>query len=1024
MNKAISLAMVMSLCAVTLFAQAPERRVALVVGNGAYAANPLKNPPNDATDVAAALKDAGFEVTLLRDADLTGFEMAVSAFAASLKGADTGLFYYAGHGVAVDGMNYLIPVSPKIDDASSVKAKAVAVDSVVGKMEGSGVRTVLLFLDSCRDNPFSGASRSGTRGLAVVAAPTSVNSLIAYATSPGDVAQDGTGRNGVFSGAFLSQLNKPGQELGALMRNVKADVDKVTGGKQQPRVDDGMKEAFYFVSPEMLAVRSKLLAERSAAELVLLDKEIFERASAIAASQDESQKKVLEMEQQRQRALQMAKRLEAENLLKAANQKEMEALLAREQAAQLAKNKVENFKRQAELQDMANSRRAELEKLATAAMSNNPDLLINSIEKLTRSINEVVGEYVIVWQNTEANIKKSYNSSFDALNKAKPEAWESDAAFSTRIAQDRKNLESELKNTLILEKSTMDQVLASQTEAMKKQLSQSVQTLDTSVWTYQGKQLELKVEGFDRNRQLLKMVIGSTLPEFPLAGMLIEINYEGMVSEEIKALDEAVKTQSFTAIAQTRIARQSSGIYITYLESLKVVDLLRNQAVYQAKISAPIPLAEFTPGNRNRPKSLLALVKIDGSQALAFRVNGVEIPSGLGFVPSGILAIDVLGPDGYWYPADQRVSAGRSYELLLPPARDQRFDVYFPLHPIQFAAKTNNEDKQSSSYEFVGLGVGMGVASSLKTLYLFETMPLDIMMGLSVHAFMGFNSDDSIGRAIQGRFSLMGAVLEPLNEKHNWLWNALDLSIFGGPAYEFSNKGFTLDFGLKGSLQFYSIELFLSYKPETNQFYPGVTVGLSPVSYKHTFGTKGRVEPRPKPSDPGYSVSNLLDYKSKTDYKIGDRGPASGLVFYDKGYVSDGWRYLEAAPSDQSAEVQWNNGKNIDIKSGTAIGTGRANTDSIIAAQGTGSYAAAICDSLVIGSYDDWFLPSSDELNLMYTNLKKAGLGNFKDEDYWSSSQYPDRYIYDFVWTQYFKTGHRDADEKEYNNAIRAIRAF
>jgi len=339
-----------------------------------------------------------------------------------------------------------------------------------------------------------------------------------------------------------------------------------------------------------------------------------------------------------------------------------------------------------------------------------------------------------------------------------------------------------------------------------------------------------------------------------------------MVSEEIKALDEAVKTQSFTAIAQTRIARQSSGIYITYLESLKVVDLLRNQAVYQAKISAPIPLAEFTPGNRNRPKSLLALVKIDGSQALAFRVNGVEIPSGLGFVPSGILAIDVLGPDGYWYPADQRVSAGRSYELLLPPARDKRFDIYFPLYLLQLTGKSNNYAYlQSGMYEFSGSGVGMGVASSLQTLYLFKTMPLDIMMGLSVHAFMGFNSDDSSGRAIQGRFSLMGAVLEPLNKKHNWLWNARELSIFGGPAYEFSNKAFTLDFGLKGSAEFFSIELFWSYMPENNQFFPGVTVGLTPVSYKHTFGTKGRVEPRPKPSDPGYSVSNLFDYKSKTD---------------------------------------------------------------------------------------------------------------------------------------------------------------
>jgi len=158
MKKTIICSLFIALVSVTsIYAQSAQpRRVALVVGNGAYAANALKNPPNDATDVAAALKEAGFEVTLLNDADLTAFDKAVSDFATSLNGADTGLFYYAGHGVAVDGMNYLIPVSPRINDVASVKAKAVAVDTVVGRMEASGVRTVLIFLDSCRDNPFLG----------------------------------------------------------------------------------------------------------------------------------------------------------------------------------------------------------------------------------------------------------------------------------------------------------------------------------------------------------------------------------------------------------------------------------------------------------------------------------------------------------------------------------------------------------------------------------------------------------------------------------------------------------------------------------------------------------------------------------------------------------------------------------------------------------------------------------------------------------------------------------------------------
>ena len=297
---------------------AQPRRVALVVGNGAYAANELRNPPNDATDVAAALKDAGFEVTLLKDADLTSFDKAVSAFAANLKGADTGLFYYAGHGVAVDGMNYLIPVRPQIDDAASVKAKSVAVDTVVSRMESSGVRTVLVFLDSCRDNPFPSSSRSGTRGLVVVAPLKSFNSMIAYATSPGDTAADGSGRNGVFSGAFLAQLGTPGQELGELMRKVKADVAAATANKQNPHVNDGMKEAFYFISPEMLAARAQGALDASRAEVAMLEKELADRQSKIAATQDAQARQALEVEQQRQQALAVAKRLETENLAREA----------------------------------------------------------------------------------------------------------------------------------------------------------------------------------------------------------------------------------------------------------------------------------------------------------------------------------------------------------------------------------------------------------------------------------------------------------------------------------------------------------------------------------------------------------------------------------------------------------------------------------------------------------------------------------------------------------------------------------
>jgi hypothetical protein len=130
-----------------------------------------------------------------------------------------------------------------------------------------------------------------------------------------------------------------------------------------------------------------------------------------------------------------------------------------------------------------------------------------------------------------------------------------------------------------------------------------------------------------------------------------------------------------------------------------------------------------------------------------------------------------------------------------------------------------------------------------------------------------------------------------------------------------------------------------------------------------------------------------LVFAQVKDYKVGDRRPAGGLIFYDKGSLSDGWRYLEATPNDQTTKIQSWNGNHMDIKTSTSIGSGRDKTNAIIAAQGSGSYTATICKNLNIGGFSDWFLSSKDELGLIYTNIKKAGLGGFVEGWLWSSSQ-------------------------------------
>jgi len=161
-------------------------------------------------------------------------------------------------------------------------------------------------------------------------------------------------------------------------------------------------------------------------------------------------------------------------------------------------------------------------------------------------------------------------------------------------------------------------------------------------------------------------------------------------------------------------------------------------------------------------------------------------------------------------------------------------------------------------------------------------------------------------------------------------------------------------------------------------------------------------------------------------YALRDTGPAGGLIFYlNPNYAADGWRYLEAAPSDQSTGVQWYNGSYVLVNAGgVAVGTGQANTTAIVNAQGTGTYAAQICADLVIGSYSDWFLPSQDEIYQMYVNLEAApygGVGGFVAASlYWSSTEYTSA----IAGEHYFLSSTAGGTDKSAAVRVRAVRAF
>src|SRR5215467_7426782 len=242
---------------------AGERRVALVVGNATYNAAYmlLPNPRNDAEDISALLKgELGFEVVTAVNATKRDMETKLQEFARLAIDADSALFFYAGHAMQFQGRNYLMPTDAELEDEFSVRFQTVSLDEVNAALERvNGVK--ILILDACRDNPLAkslqtkmaGASRSVgmTRGLARV--DKTQGTVIAYATSPDDVAADGRGRNSPFTSALLKRLKEPGVEIGIMLRRIAADVNQQTNGRQRPETTINLLSEYYLNQNDRIA---------------------------------------------------------------------------------------------------------------------------------------------------------------------------------------------------------------------------------------------------------------------------------------------------------------------------------------------------------------------------------------------------------------------------------------------------------------------------------------------------------------------------------------------------------------------------------------------------------------------------------------------------------------------------------------------------------------------------------------------------------------------------------------------------
>jgi Caspase domain len=238
--------------AVSAWAQGGTPRVALVLGNAAYAAAPLRNAVRDARAMAALLAGLGFEVIEERDASRARMEQAIAQAAHALRGRPgIGLLYYAGHGVQIDWRNYMLPVDVNIESLADVPRQGVDVQRVLQSFKDAGTRMNILMLDACRDNPFGGGT--GARGLAPMDAPP--GTFFAYATAPGHVADDGTEGegHGLYTRFLLQELRKPEARIEDVFKRVRLQVRQATKGRQVPWESTSLEEDFVFSSGQPVA---------------------------------------------------------------------------------------------------------------------------------------------------------------------------------------------------------------------------------------------------------------------------------------------------------------------------------------------------------------------------------------------------------------------------------------------------------------------------------------------------------------------------------------------------------------------------------------------------------------------------------------------------------------------------------------------------------------------------------------------------------------------------------------------------
>jgi uncharacterized caspase-like protein len=364
-----------------------DSRVALVIGNTAYPSGALANPKNDANAVAAALKKMGFDVELKLNASKADIDSLLSRFSVKADKAGVAMVFYAGHGIQVGGINYIVPIDAAPQSERDLKRQMVKMDDVIEDMGSAKVR--LVFFDACRDNPITRSfSRGGTRGMAPPVEAT--GTLISFSTKHGNTALDGEGQHSPYTQALLSELNSSeGIEIEQMLRRVQQGVRKATNGQQEPWRYGSLDGDFYFkaANPVDNSKAQQELVERAVQESIkrsneksALEKaelqrsikveqeEALRRASEQAArDKEELQKSIKAQQEASDRALQEALRKANEQSAKEKSelQQAMDKMLKEALAKQNAALEADRAARQSALAASSKTAPVEVKPVAT-----------------------------------------------------------------------------------------------------------------------------------------------------------------------------------------------------------------------------------------------------------------------------------------------------------------------------------------------------------------------------------------------------------------------------------------------------------------------------------------------------------------------------------------------------------------------------------------------------------------------------------------------------------------------------------